>query len=442
LKIYNQNNNFVQVRTILQGGVKNRMKAVILAAGQSSRFKPLSDNRHKGLTEVLGKPIIEHTIDELRGAGVDEVIVVQSPDGEMEDHLGDKVDHYAVQEEPKGMGNALIQAEEYLDDKFLVLTPYRANAAQFFEPMIEKAENEDSDIVFVSTPTETPEKYGILDIEDGKAVDMVEKPAPEEAPSNQKVVGMYLLSENFFNYMDEVETWEYQYEEALSLQMEDNPASVLHIEEETNSIKYPWDLFSISQELMVEMERDISEESDIADSAEIKGNVVIEDGATVFENAVIKGPVYIGKNAVIGNNALVRDHTSVERKVTIGTNSEIKNSIFQPKSSLHSGFIGDTVVGQNTKIGAETVTANRNFRNNGERESIESNLIGKDYSKNSGRSFMGAVIGDNVDIGVNVSIMPGVQIGSGAKVGPGTIVHKNVENEETVYVDQEQVRKN
>lgn len=38
------------------------MKAVILAAGESSRFKPISDNRNKGLTEVLGKPIIEHII--------------------------------------------------------------------------------------------------------------------------------------------------------------------------------------------------------------------------------------------------------------------------------------------------------------------------------------------------------------------------------------------
>jgi UDP-N-acetylglucosamine diphosphorylase/glucosamine-1-phosphate N-acetyltransferase len=417
------------------------MKAVILAAGQSSRFKPISDNRHKGLVQVLGKPIIEHTIEELREAGVDEVIVVQSPNGEIEDALGDKADHYAVQEEPKGMGNALRQAEDLLDDKFLVLTPYRANAKKFFQPMIEKSEEENSEIVFVSTPTEEPGKYGILDMEDGKAVDMIEKPEPEEAPSNQKVVGMYLLSEDFFDYLDEVEEWEYQYEDALSLQMEDQPASVLQIEEETNSIKYPWDLFSVADELMSEMGRSISEEADIAESAQIKGDVVIEEGATVYENAVIKGPAYIGENAVVGNNALIRDHTVIEENVTIGTNSEVKNSIFQPDSSLHSGFIGDSIIGRNSKIGAETVTANRNFRQDGERLSIESDLIGKDYDKDTGRSFLGAIIGDNVDIGVNVSLMPGVQIGSNGKVGPGTVVHENVENGETLYVDQEQVRK-
>ena len=415
------------------------MKAVILAAGESSRFKPLSENRHKGLTEVLGKPIIEHTIEELRDAGVDEVIVVQGPNRDIENQI-DSADHYVIQEEPKGMGNALRQAKDLLDGDFLVLTPYRANASKFFRPMIEKAE-EDSEIVFVSTPTDEPGKYGILDLKEGKAVDMIEKPDPEDAPSNRKVVGMYLLNESFFDHLDEVEEWEYQFEDALSRQMEENPASVLEIEEETNSIKYPWDLFSVLEELMEGRSQKISEEASIADSAEIKGDVIVEDGANILENAVIKGPAYIGENVTVGNNALIRDHVALEKGCTAGANTEIKNSVMQPGSSIHSGFIGDSVIGMNTGIGAETVIANREFRKNGERPEIESDLIGKDYSKESGRSFLGAIIGDNVDIGVNVSIMPGIQIGSDAKIGPGTVVKENIEKKETVYVKQDQVRK-
>ena len=61
------------------------MKAVILAAGQSSRFKPLSENRHKGLIHILGKPILQHTVEELRKAGVDDIIVVQGPEREIEE---------------------------------------------------------------------------------------------------------------------------------------------------------------------------------------------------------------------------------------------------------------------------------------------------------------------------------------------------------------------
>lgn len=417
------------------------MKAVILAAGESSRFKPVSDNQHKGLTEVLGCPIIEHTIEELRTAGVDEIIVVQSPSQEIEKRIS-SADHFVVQEEPKGMGDALRQAEHLLDDKFLVLTPYRANAAQFFEPMIEKAEEDSSDIVFLSTPTDEPTKYGILELNDeGKAIDMIEKPDSEEAPSNNRIVGMYLLDEKFFDYLDDCETWEYQYEDALSKHMKDQPASVLKIEDKTNSIKYPWDLFSVVEELMEDRGENISKDAEIADSAEIKGDVVVEDGVRIYENATIKGPAYIGENSVVGNNTLIRDHVALEKNVSIGANTEIKKSVFQPNSSIHSGYIGDSIIGRNTKIGAGTITANRKFRKNGERPEIKSDLIEKNHKKSTNRGYMGAIIGDNVDIGINVSIMPGIQIGSDAKIGPGTVVTENIDSEETVYVDQQQVRK-
>lgn len=418
------------------------MKAVILAAGKSSRFKPLSDNRHKGLISVLGKPIIEHTIDELRAAGVEEVVVVQGPDREIENRLGPKADHYVVQKEPSGMGNALRQAESLLGGRFLVLTPYRANATKFFEPMIEKAKKEDSDIVFVSTPTEEPEKYGILELdENSMATDIVEKPEPDEAPSNKKVVGMYLLKNTFFDYLDGAEEWEYQYEDALSRQMEEKPASVLMTDEETNSIKYPWDVFPVIKELLEKEKRRISEDSEIADSAKIRGKVIVEDGARIFENAVIKGPAYIGKDVVVGNNALVRNHAVLEENVVIGANSEIKNSLFQPESSIHTGFVGDSVIGEKTKLGAGTVTANREFRTGDGRPEIRSDLISKEYSKNTGSSYLGAFIGDNVDIGVNCSLMPGIQIRSEARIGPGTVVDENIEHGETYYVDQEKVRK-
>ncbi len=417
------------------------MKAVILAAGESSRFKPISDKRHKALTTVLGKPLIKHTIDELNDVGVEEIIVVQSPEKQIEDTLGDSVDHYVVQEEPKGMGDALKQAKNLLTDKFLVLTPYRANASQFFKPLIEKAKEENTETVFLSSPTDNPEKYGILDIDNGKAVDIIEKPETEEAPSNQKVVGMYLLDVSFFDYLNKVENWEYQYEDALSLQLEDNPASVLKVKEKTNSIKYPWDLFSVAKELLKANERYISDEADIDPSAEVKGNVIIEKNAKIYENAVINGPAYIGKDTVVGNNALVREHTCLEKGSEVGANTEIKNSIMQPDSSIHSGFIGDSVVGRNTKIGAGTITANRLFRKDDGRPEIKVDLLDKDYSKNSGRTFLGAFIGEEVDIGVNVSLMPGVQVGSNAKIGPGTIVSENVDIEETVYVEQEVKRR-
>lgn len=414
------------------------MKAVILAAGASSRFKPISDNQHKALTKVLGKPIIEHTIEELRKSGIDEIIIVQGPKKEIEKST-DKADKYVIQEEPKGMGNALKQAKHLLnDEKFLVVTPYRSKASKFFKPMIETAEKEKAETVFVSTETEKPEKYGILELNENKATDIIEKPDPSQAPSNKRVIGMYLLSSSFFNYLEEIETWENQYEEALSNQMKDTPASVLEIDETANSIKYPWDIFSITEELFDKREKKISDAAEIAESAEIKGKVIMEEGAEVLENAVIKGPAYIGKNVLVGNNALVRENSCLEENVTVGANSEIKNSVLQPESSIHSGFIGDSVIGENTNLGAGTVTANTLFKDrNNDVKSIESKLIAKNYKKDSERNYLGCFIGDDVQIGVNVSIMPGVQIGSGAKIEPGAVIKQNVEKNQTVRLKQE-----
>jgi bifunctional UDP-N-acetylglucosamine pyrophosphorylase/glucosamine-1-phosphate N-acetyltransferase len=416
------------------------MKAVILAAGQSSRFKPLSDKRHKGLTEVLGKPIIEHTIEELERLGINESIVVQGPDRKFEEEMGVDAE-FVVQEEPQGMGHALRQAEHLLDEKFLVLNPYHAPSSHIIEDLIEKASEESSELGFVSRETDRPEDYGILHLEDGKAVGVTEKPDPGEEPSNQRIVGIYLLSPDFFDHLDQIDRWEYQFEDALHRQASENPGTVVFIDEKTVSIKYPWNLFEFVEELLRERGENISEKAEVAESAEIKGDVIVEDGAKIYENAVVKGPAYIGENVTIGNNTLVRDHVALERNVSIGANTEIKSSVFQPNSSIHSEYFGDSIVGRNTKIGAGTITANRKFREGDERPEVDSDLIGKDYSKNTGRTFMGAVIGDNVDIGVNVSLMPGVQIGSDARVGPGTVVHENVENGETIYVDQKQVRK-
>lgn len=416
------------------------MKAVILAAGSSSRFQPLSENRHKGLTEVLGRPIIEHTIEELKGLGIDDVVVVQGPEKKFEETIDADAD-FVVQDDPRGMGHALRQAEHLLDEKFLVLNPYHATSSHIIEDLIEKSEKEGSELGFVSRETDRPEDYGILDIENGKATGVTEKPEPDEAPSNHRIVGMYLLGPEFFDHLDEVEEWEYQFEDALDRQASQNPGTVVFIDEETVSIKYPWNLFEFVEELMEDRGENISDKASIADSAKISGDVIIEEGAKIYENATIRGPAYIGENVTVGNNTLIRDYTALEREATVGANTEIKNSVFLPNSSIHSEYFGDSIVGHDTKIGAGTITANRKFRKDGKRPEIESELMQKDHSQESGRSFLGAFIGDNVDIGVNVSIMPGVQIGSDARIGPGTIVYENVDHGETVYVEQEQVRK-
>ncbi|MBU0618619.1 NTP transferase domain-containing protein, partial [Patescibacteria group bacterium] len=93
----------------------NKTDIVILAAGKSSRFWPLSEDSHKSMTPLLGKPILEYMLLELKKAGVLKVILVVSEPGkkyfETRKRLGISID-YIIQKEPLGQANAILAAKD------------------------------------------------------------------------------------------------------------------------------------------------------------------------------------------------------------------------------------------------------------------------------------------------------------------------------------------
>ena len=181
--------------------------------------------------------------------------------------------------------------------------------------------------------------------------------------------------------------------------------------------------------------RKIAKSAQIAKSAVIKGNVVIGANTKIFENAVIKGPLYIGEDCVVGNNALVRDGSILENGVAVGMNTEVKNSVLLEGAHIHSGFIGDSIIGKNCAIGANFITANRRL----DRSNIKF-LINGDWV-DSRKSFLGAVIGHNTKIGINSSTMPGTIVGANCIVGSGTEIKGNIESGNTIYTKRELIIK-
>jgi len=106
--------------------------AVLLAAGKSSRFWPLSKERHKSTIKVFGKPIILWTIESLMNAGIRKFVIVQSPSKDVEKCLESYEINadvkFVTQEKPLGMGDAVEKARECVDDYFLVLNPNHFDA--------------------------------------------------------------------------------------------------------------------------------------------------------------------------------------------------------------------------------------------------------------------------------------------------------------------------
>lgn len=190
------------------------ISAILLAAGESSRFWPLARNKHKSMYELAGKPVIYYTLMGLKKLNVKNiVIVIQTGDESIKNYFGNGKEldlniKYVAQEKPLGMGNAILCAEkEIKTNYFFVLNADQINADDLANGMIDLLnDKENIDLILVSQKTETPWNFGILEIENGIAKSIVEKPPKGTEKSNQMVIGIYLLPKRFYETLKSVET--------------------------------------------------------------------------------------------------------------------------------------------------------------------------------------------------------------------------------------------
>ena len=405
------------------------MQAIITAAGQSSRFYPFTDFGHKSFISVAGKPIIYHTLESIKHAGIKDVIVVTGQDDRViklfkENSFGLHITHI-VQEKPLGMGDALIRAEKYLEKDFFVIYPHHVDFHTFRKSIEDKKESDG--IVLLAKKESDLSRFGVLRVEGDRVLDLIEKPKKEEAPSNLRVIGIYLLCKKFLSTLKETPPHHYSFEEAITRYAKKAVAKVEITDKETVSFKYPWDLLSLSEYLLSTQNQRIAKNVSVSKRSFISGNVVIEEGAVVMEGANIKGPCFIGKNSYIGTNALLRDSVSIGESCVIGSNMEVKNSVILDGTTTHSGFIGDSVIGNNVKIAAYFCSGNVRL----DRESVKVKMP-KGEIDSQIRS-LGVLMGSRVNVGIRVSTMPGITIGNDAVIGPGTTVMKNIDGNVRYY---------
>ncbi len=402
------------------------MQAVILAAGESSRFWPLNQ-KHKSLIKIMGKPLIWYTIDGLRKSGIKDIIVVQGPKKDIEQELGDCGVRYIVQPEPKGMGDALLCVQELINDYFIVVNSYHFEIKEILEAQEKVKETKlklgSVEMILFGVETDRPQEYGIFQLDGIRVLGLVEKPEKNKEPSKIRVIGIYILPVNCFEYLKNVESSQYSFEVALDLYLKNTALTYvvqLPREIKTPSLKYPWDLFLANKMLM---------DKYLGKKAQIGENVKI------FENAQIKGPCYIGDNCVVGNNSLVREYSNLENNCLVGANAEVTRSIFQEDIHIHSGYFGDSIMEKGCRVGAGTITANVRI----DRGEVRSVVKGEKIS--TGLKSLGVIMGENSKIGINCSLMPGVMIGFNCGVDPGSVVFENIEDNTTFYSEFKGVKK-
>jgi glucose-1-phosphate thymidylyltransferase len=180
------------------------VKAVVLAAGEGTRLRPLTADRPKALVEVDGRPILEHCLSKLADLGVAEFLVVVGYRGaRIIDYFGDEFRGvpitYCHQRERLGLAHALLTVEPFVDDDFLLMlgdNVFEANLAD----VVDRHRRDDADAAFLveTVPYEEASRYGVcVTDERGAIVEVVEKPA--EPPSNLVMTGFYSFSPAIFH---------------------------------------------------------------------------------------------------------------------------------------------------------------------------------------------------------------------------------------------------
>ena len=192
------------------------MRAIIPAAGHGTRFAPFTKLIPKEMLPIGTRPAIAHIVDEAVQAGADEVIIVSSPEKPLLKRWFDEVEQPDVkltwvwQTEQHGLGHAVSQVDSLgiawrPGEKVLVLLgdALVSRCCASREMVAVSAAHGGSGVIGLErVPRERVSRYGIVSsAPDGRIVDMVEKPAPEKAPSNLAVAGRYLLDVAIFTLL-------------------------------------------------------------------------------------------------------------------------------------------------------------------------------------------------------------------------------------------------
>jgi mannose-1-phosphate guanylyltransferase len=304
------------------------MEAIILAGGFGTRLRPLTYTRAKSLLPIMNKPMISYIVESLPEE-VDKVILaVNYRKTQLEEYFNnhDFGKEIIINNEPKplGTGGAVKFAEQHLTDKFFVLNSDIICSINLSKMIKFHVDNKSASTISL-WPVENVSEFGVADVQnDGNIVRFVEKPKPEDAPSNLINAGAYLLEPFVLDYI--------QKGRLVSMEKEIFPQIINDTHRFYGyQIKDYWmDIGRIKSYLNVH--RFLLDNTKIENLIGMNCNINGTISKSVLGNNITIGKNSIIKSSVILNNAIIRDHVSIQNCVIgessiIGESSNLKNSV-------------------------------------------------------------------------------------------------------------------
>ena len=328
------------------------MQAVILAAGKSTRTYPLTLTRPKPLLKVANKTLLEISLDNLSGIVEEAIIVVGYKKEMITKKFGNEYKSiklkYAEQKQQRGTGNAVLAAEPFIKNKFILLM----GDDIYQKSDIKKCSKFDYSILV--SKVENPENFGVVLEKKGILIDFFEK--PKSFVSNLANTALYVLDSRIFQKLKQLkktERNEFELPDAIKMISRTHE---IHCVKTTNwaPVAYPWDLLKTDRKLR-------RKESIVGRNSKIFGTV---SNSTIGDDCLIKGIV---KDSIIMDGAVVDEGSIVENSV-IGNNAYFKGKIFARNvyslvkgKKINAGKIG-AIIGDNCML--ENVRINPGCKTN------------------------------------------------------------------------------
>ena len=427
---------------------------VILAAGEGTRMKSAVP---KVLHPLCGRPLIAWPVAAARDAGAGRVIVVDNPKRRLEEHLPDGVE-IAIQEEPKGTGDAVAAAAAQIDATATVVVingDVALLTAEAIKKLVEAHEAAGAAGTMATMELDEPGAYGrVIRDSDGSVLRVAEAKAgsgdatPEELEIREVNTGVYafdggaliaalttLDSDNAQGelYLPDVLPAMRKAGRTVAAHPIGDP-DLTHGVDDRIDLAYATAvaqrriherhmLSGVTivdpQSTRIDAHVEIGKDTVVEPFAQLHGDTKIGGDtligahstlidSTVGDNATIRHSYLTGARvddgATVGPFAYLRPDAHLHPKAKAGTFVEIKNSEIGPGSKVpHLSYIGDADIGEGTNIGAGNITANYD-------------------GKNKHRT----TIGDNVRSSVHTAYVAPVTVGDEAYTAAGTVVTDDV----------------
>ncbi len=291
-------------------------QAVILAAGRGKRLQPLTLTRSKAMMPIAGLPMIERVMDTLTHNGLQEFVLVVSPDDEaIFDHFmrhsryANRVT-WAYQAERHGMAHALQQAAPHIHGDFVLSACDNLVPEEHLAAMLQRFDQGARGVLsLMRIPIERSVSTGMVALDGDQITHIVEKPQPHESPSDISSLPLYVFASQVLGYLPMVKPsarGEYELQDAIQMLIDSGEVVAGVLTSDRLTVTNAADLLKINLHYLAAT-GDRLVNGPIDPATNLIDPILIEAESSIGNHCTIGPAVYVESGATIGHGVTVRE---------------------------------------------------------------------------------------------------------------------------------------